>query len=73
MIPLSDAERARRYRARRAGKLPPAQPLLCAACGQPHRGRYAPLCRRCWLRLTPEGRADQAERTRRSRARQSVT
>lgn len=71
--PLSDAERARLYRARRAGKIPPASLPVCSACGRPHRGRHTPLCSRCWRRLTPEGRADQAERTRRTRARQSVT
>lgn len=67
-MPDSDAERARRYRLRKAGQLPPAEPLVCATCGGPRRGRHGPLCRECW-RLTPEGRADTAERVRRSRAR----
>jgi hypothetical protein len=67
--PDSAAERARRYRLRKAGQLPPAEPLLCIACGKTHRGAHGQLCRDCWRSLTPEGKADRAERVRRSRTR----
>lgn len=68
MSPDSDAERARRYRLRKAGLLPPSEPLLCIACGKVHRGVHGALCRDCWRSLTPEGKADRVERVRRSRA-----
>lgn len=68
-MPDTPADRARRYRLRRAGQLPPAESLLCIACGKPHRGKHGQLCRDCWRSLTPEGRADRAERVRRARAR----
>ena len=61
-MPDTPAERSRRYRLRQSGQLPPAEPLLCLACGKPHRGRHTPLCRACWLALTPEGRADRLRR-----------
>jgi len=63
------AERARRYRERKAGRLAPAEPLICAACGNGRSGRYGPLCLSCWKRLTPEGRAANAAAVARSRAR----
>jgi hypothetical protein len=63
------AEWSRRYRERKAGRLPPPAPLICSACGLAHRGAHGLLCSRCWERLTPEGRAFKAERVRRSRAR----
>ena len=44
------------------------QPLICQGCGGNHRGKHDPLCSRCQLRLTPEGKASEAERVRRSRA-----
>lgn len=62
MSPDTPAERKRRQRARERGELPPSEPLLCAACGSPHRGRHTPLCRACWLALTPDGRADRLRR-----------
>ena len=64
------AERSRRYRERKAGRLAPVQPLICAACSNGRSGRYGPLCLSCWERLTLEGRAAKADRVRRSRARQ---
>jgi len=63
------AEHSRRYRERKAGRLPPPQPPICPACGLAHRGARGILCSRCWERLTPEGRAFKAERVARSRAR----
>ena len=50
------------------------QPSTCQACGANTSGGntsgplYDPWCRRCWERLTPEGRAAKAERVRQSRA-----
>jgi hypothetical protein len=63
------AERARRYRERQAGRLPPPEVLICAACGNGRSGRYGALCLSCWKRLTPEGRAANAAAVARSRAR----
>lgn len=53
-MPLSNQERQRRFRLRKAGKLPAHQPLICATCGAPHRGAHGFICSRCW-RKTPEG------------------
>jgi hypothetical protein len=63
------ADRSRRYRERKAGRLAPHQPLTCSACGAGASGQYGPICRRCWERLTPEGRAAKAARVARARAR----
>jgi hypothetical protein len=63
------AARNRRYRERQAERLPPAPRIPCQTCGTLHTGKHDPWCQRCWLKLTPEGRADVAERVRRSRAR----
>lgn len=60
------AERARRYRERKAGRLPPADKPSCAACGRTHTGARGVLCSRCWQSLTPEGKADQAARVRKA-------
>lgn len=65
----TNAERQRRYRERQAGRLAPAQPLTCAACGRNHTGAHGLLCSRCWTALTPEGRADRAARVAKTRAR----
>jgi hypothetical protein len=66
------ADRSRRYRERQAERLPPVVRVPCQACGTLHTGKHDPWCQRCWLRLTPEGRADVAERVRRSRARRRL-
>lgn len=68
-MPDTNAERQRRYRERRAGRLAPFQPLTCAACGRNHTGVRGVLCSRCWSALTPEGRADRLRRVQRSQAR----
>lgn len=65
----SKAARNRRYRARRAGDLPPVERLTCPACSKLHTGARGLLCCRCWERLTPEGKAWRAERVARSRKR----
>jgi hypothetical protein len=62
------AARQRRWRERQQAGTP-WQPPVCAACGSNTSGTYSNLCRRCWERLTPEGRAAKAERVRQSRAR----
>jgi len=68
-MPDTAAERKRRQRQRAAGLLPP--PLLCAAsCGRGCSGLYGSLCRRCWERLTTEGRAAKLARVHATRARQ---
>ena len=67
------ADRKRRSRERQQEGTP-WQPSRCAACngntsgGNTSTAAYNPLCRRCWERLTPEGRAAKAERVRQSRA-----
>lgn len=63
------AERVRRYRERKAGRLPPAVRLTCPACAIVHTGARGRFCSRCWERLTPEGRQYKADRVARSRAR----
>ena len=78
----TNAQRQRDWYARQKAGIP-WQPLTCQACGGNTRGVYfftsrpvlsgAPLCSRCWLRLTPEGRASEAERVRRSRARKRAS
>ena len=70
---VSNAERARRYRARRRGDLPPVMKLACTACGRIHTGVHGELCSRCWTAFTPEGRADRAARVARSRARRRAS
>ena len=56
------AERARRYRERKAGRLPAVERPTCQACGRTHTGARGSLCSRCWQSLTPEGQADRAAR-----------
>jgi hypothetical protein len=68
------ADRQRRWRERQQSGTP-WQPPVCASCGRNTSGgntseaTYDPWCRRCWERLTPEGRAAKAKRVRQSRAR----
>lgn len=70
-MPLSPAERARRYRLRQGI---PFVPQTCPACGGSIGAKRSAvsdvLCRPCWERLTPDGRAAKADRVRRSRAKQ---
>ena len=62
------AERAKRYRERQAGRLPPPAKPTCPACGITHTGARGPLCSRCWQSLTVEGRANRAARVAKVRA-----
>jgi hypothetical protein len=62
------AERSRRYRERKAGRLPAPDQPACIACGRTHTGARGLLCSRCWQSLTPEGRADRADRVAKARA-----
>ena len=57
-------DKVARYRLRKAGDLPPLPP--CPECGRQIRNGSL-LCSRCWKR-TPEGKAADAERKRRQRA-----
>ena len=68
-MPESAADKARRYRERRAGRLP-ALPV-CQACGVTVL-RGGALCSRCWERLTPDGRAAKAARVAKSRAKRRI-
>ena len=65
------AARAKRYRDRKARRLPPVKRPTCPACGIRHTGARGVLCSRCWERLDPAGRAFKAERVRRARAKQA--
>jgi hypothetical protein len=69
MTDPTSAERSRRYRERKTGRLPPPVKPSCPACGITHTGARGPLCSRCWERLTEEGRQFKADRVARSRAR----
>jgi hypothetical protein len=63
------AARSRRYRERKAKRLPPAVRVPCEACGIIHTGAHGLLCCRCWRRLTPEGRAERAAGVRQAQKR----
>jgi len=65
----TNAARQRRWRDRQAERLALAVRVPCEACSCNSTGKYGELCRRCWEKLTPEGRAAKAERVRQSRAR----
>jgi hypothetical protein len=65
----TNAERQRRWRDRQAGRLAAAVRVSCQACGKLHTGARGLLCSRCWQSLTPEGRADRADRVAKARAR----
>jgi hypothetical protein len=65
----TSAARSRRYRDRKARRLPPHQTPVCTACGAGASGQYGTICRRCWERLTPEGRAAKAARVAKARKR----
>ena len=67
----TNAARQRRWRERQAERLPPAVRVPCEACSTMHTGKYGLLCQRCWLRLTPEGRAEVSARVQRSKARRN--
>jgi hypothetical protein len=63
------ADRSRRYRERKAGRLPLAQRLMCQSCPRIHTGAHGLRCSRCWTSLTVEGRADRAARVKKSKRR----
>ena len=67
-MPDTPADRARRYRARKAGRIE-ALPT-CPRCSKRITGAGRDgLCSRCWA-LTPDGREDLRLRVQRSRQRQ---
>jgi hypothetical protein len=69
----STPRQAERYARLKAGT--PWQPTTCKNCGGNTTGGYTktplydPWCRRCWEKLTPEGRHAKAKRVRETRAR----
>jgi hypothetical protein len=65
-MPVSNSERQRAWRDRQRQSVA-WQPLICAACGSPHRGAHGVICASCWTRVTPDGKAANAERVRRAR------
>ena len=69
-MPLSNTERQRLFRLRKAGKLPPYQPLICSTCGASHRGARGNICSLCW-RKTPEGLEYVRQTVAKSRARRA--
>lgn len=64
-----NAEYQRRWRERKAGRLPPAERPACPACSITHTGARGLLCSRCWERLTEEGRQFKRDRVAKARAR----
>ena len=65
----TNSDRQQRWRDRQAGRLAAAVRVSCQACSKVHTGARGLLCCRCWTRLTPEGRADRADRVRRAQKR----
>jgi len=65
----TNADRQQRWRDRQADRLAAAVRVSCQACGKLHTGARGLLCSRCWQSLTPEGRADRADRVAKTRAR----
>jgi 5-methylcytosine-specific restriction endonuclease McrA len=57
------AEYSRRYRERKAGRMPPPTLPKCLTCGKEHRGARGEYCSRCWLK-TDEGREWQRNRVK---------
>lgn len=65
-MPLTPAERQRRWRQRLAGQLPPAPDLRCVRCSFQHLGAHGDLCAQCWW--GGEGREQRNRRRREQRA-----
>lgn len=57
------AEYSRRYRDRKAGRLPPPTLPKCLTCGKGHKSARGQYCSRCWLK-TEEGREWQRNRVK---------
>ena len=68
----TNAARQSRWRQRQQAGAPWQSPV-CDACGSNSSGKYGQRCRRCWEKLTPEGRAAKAKRVRDTRARQRAS
>ena len=62
---MTNAEAARRYRERKAGRA--AELAACSCCERQVRRLQSSLCSRCWAK-TPDGKAATLERVRRHRA-----
>jgi tRNA(Ile2) C34 agmatinyltransferase TiaS len=69
-MPDTAADKSRRYRARKAGRLTPLP--TCPTCGRRITGAGRDgLCSKCWS-ITPAGREDLRLRVRRSRQRRQT-
>lgn len=66
-MPLTNAEKQRRWRERQAGRLPPIP--CCPTCGRPApaAAKHDGLCVYCWRISTPEGVAENRARQTRWR------
>jgi hypothetical protein len=68
-MPMTNAERQKLWRERKAGRVAPPERRVCSVCKKRGcSGAYEAMCRRCWEKVTVEGRKAHAERNRRSRA-----
>lgn len=66
-MPLTPAEKQRRYRQRKAGVLHPATKPTCSGCGAGRGSAHGDLCRICWRRSS-EGKQVLARQQRERRA-----
>lgn len=63
------ADRQRRYRARKAGLLPPVERRPCTTCPRLHSGAHGKHCWECWEKHSPVGRLARGQRKRDQRTR----
>ena len=65
------AERERRRRERKAGRLPPVARVQCSGpgCVRVHTGAHGLYCWSCWEKCDPLGRLAKTQRVRDTRAR----
>ncbi|MEB3319005.1 MAG: hypothetical protein VKO39_12820 [Cyanobacteriota bacterium] len=68
MTALTGAQRQKRLKDRKRGRLAPAKTFSCEGCGKLHKGAHGKRCRQCWLK-TPDGRARVAHLAARLKAR----
>ena len=70
---MTNAERQKLWRERKAGRVAPPERRVCSVCKQRGcSGAYEAMCRRCWEKVTVEGRASHALRNRLSRERRKA-
>ena len=63
------AQRAKAYRLRKAGLLPPLP--QCLECGRSHYGVHEELCGYCWRDCTPEGQEHRRSTAQAARVRRA--